>query len=760
MRLSQKKWAIGLFILCLLGIVRAAPVEQVIVRHADGAVLDEESVLAFIGVKSGDEFAARAIARDVKHLKESRRFSYVTAEVRKLAASVNVIYIVRPKLRLINLRVEGADYFSNKKVKDHMELNVGDLIDENDLAVMIQKVQKEYRERYYPFMRIEYVFDDNPKAGSVKVTIKVFEGTKAKVKSIRFTGNTAISDRQLKKVMEQKETSLFSWFSGSGTYDRDDLHRDLLSVRDAFRAEGYLDAEVMTPVVDDDGQAIRITIPVEQHGLYRVKTIRVEGAKLFATATLVREIDLQPGDRASSVAIDRARQAIRDYYGSRGYIRTLVKNKVIGNADHTADIYFTVVEGQLARIRNIDVRGNTRTQDKVIRRELTVFPGDIFNEVKVRTSAARVRNLGYFSFVNPVSENTQKNDEFDLVFDVEEQKTGQFVAGAGFSSVDDLIGFVELSQGNFDVGGAPNFMGAGQKLKLRLQLGTRRNDVNIDFVEPWFLDRKLSMGLSGFRTERSFLSDDFDQRNTGGRMSLGKSLGKYLRGKVQYSLEEIDIFDVNSNASEVIKAEAGNNWESAVSLVFNRDSRDHPFMPTRGNSTRLTGKLAGGPLGFDTDLYSLEFRTSQYIPLWAEHVFNLRGWISTVKEYGDSDRVPIYDRLFLGGARTIRGFDFREVGPVDETGESIGGKSSWYLTGEYTIPLVERFRFAGFYDMGMVMPEAYDWELGDYNSSAGVGLRIDMPGFPLRLDYSWPLEAEEFNDRSSGRFSFLIGHVY
>jgi outer membrane protein insertion porin family len=750
----------GMFIMCLVGILRAAPVEQVIIRHADGGTLDQESVLAFISVKSGDEFAARDVAQDVRRLKDSTRFSYVTAEVQKLTASVNVIYVVRPKLRLVNLRVEGADYFSNKKVKEQMELNVGDLIDENDLAVMIQKVQQEYQERYYPFTRIEYIFDDSPQAGTVKVTIKVVEGTKAKVKSIGFTGNTAISARKLKKTMQQKTTTIFSWFSGSGTYDRDELHRDLLAVRDAFREEGYLDAEVLTPVVDDDGQAIRVTIPVVQHEQYKVKTVRTEGAKLFATATLVREIKLKPGDVASSLAIDNARQAIRDYYGSRGYIRTSVKEKIIGNADHTADIYFTVVEGHLAKIRNIGVRGNTRTKDKVIRRELTVYPGDIFNEVKVRTSAARVRNLGYFSFVNPVTEDTPKNDEFDLIFDVDEQKTGQFIAGAGFSSVDDLIGFIELSQGNFDIKGAPSFMGAGQKLKLRLQLGTRRNDVNLDFVEPWFLDRKLSLGLSAFRTERSFLSDEFDQRNTGASVSLGKSLGKIWRSKVQYSLESIDIYNLSENATDLIKAEAGNNLESAVSLIFSRDSRDHPFIPNRGNSTRLTGKVAGGPLGFDTDLYSLEVRTSQYVPLWAEHVFNVRGWVSTVQEYGDSDRVPIYERLFLGGARTIRGFDFREVGPVDENNEAIGGKSSWYLTSEYTIPLVERFRLASFYDMGMVTADSYDWELGDFNSSAGFGLRIDMPNFPLRLDYSWPLEASEVNDRNSGRFSFLIGHVY
>ena len=190
------------------------------------------------------------------------------------------------------------------------------------------------------------------------------------------------------------------------------------------------------------------------------------------------------------------------------------------------------------------------------------------------------------------------------------------------------------------------------------------------------------------------------------------------------------------------------------------NSCDSVFVPTRGNHTSLSASVAGGPLGADTDLYEFQARSSQFWPLWFDHVFNLRGWMAVVEEYGDSDRVPIFDRLFLGGARTMRGFKYREVGPKDENGEPIGGKSALYGTAEYTIPLVEKVRFATYYDVGMVWEPAYEYSLSGLNSAAGIGLRLDFPGFPIQLDYAWPLETDEFNDRDSGRFSFWLGYVY
>jgi len=335
------------------------------------------------------------------------------------------------------------------------------------------------------------------------------------------------------------------------------------------------------------------------------------------------------------------------------------------------------------------------------------------------------------------------------------------MAGVGFSSVDDLLGYVELSQGNFDLADWPAFTGGGQKLKLRAQLGTERSDYEMSFIEPWFLNRRLSLGADLFSHESSYYSDLYDQKNVGGRLSLGHAMGAFGRANLSYTLQQIDIFNVSSNASESIKQEEGTYTKSAVTLELIRDTRDHPFIPSRGNRSSIASTLAGGILGADTDLYGFEARSSQFFPLWFDHVFNLRGYAEVVDNYGDSDRVPLYDRLFLGGPRTIRGFDYRDVGPRDELGEEPkGGETAAYLTAEYTLPVAEKVRLAFFYDVGMVWESAWEADLENLNSGLGFGVRFDLPGFPIQLDYTWPIETDPWNDRDSGRFSFWLGYTY
>ena len=438
-----------------------------------------------------------------------------------------------------------------------------------------------------------------------------------------------------------------------------------------------------------------------------------------------------------------------------------------------AAVTYQVAEGMLAYIQNIDIRGNALTKDKVIRREIAVAPGDIYNEVRVRSSENRVRNLNYFSFVRAYPEDTAVSNRFNLVFDVEEQRTGQLMLGAGLSSVDDVVGFVELTQGNFDLFGWPRFMGGGQKLRLRAQVGSSRSDLEFSLTEPWFLNRRLSLGLDLFRHEAQFLSDDYDQVTTGGSLTLGKPLFTFNRIHWIYGLEDIEISDVETNASELIQMEAGGRLKSYGTVELIRDTRNSTFVATRGFRGSVSATLAGGPFGGETDTYQFQVRAAQHVPLWFDHVLSLRGWTSMIEEYGDSDRVPIFDRLFLGGPRTVRAFKYRKVGPKDEDREPIGGRSAAYGTVEYTIPVVDKVRFALFYDAGVVWEDLYKegtvYPEGDEPEEAvgdgvvcdgyGLGVRFDFPQFPIQLDYAWPVNTDDMLG-DSGRFSFIIGYTY
>ncbi|OGV42409.1 MAG: outer membrane protein assembly factor BamA [Lentisphaerae bacterium GWF2_57_35] len=741
----------------------AAIVQEIRVEQQGAALIDQEYVRAHISLAIGDEFTRSTVTRDVKTLQKTGRFTYVETKAENAPGGVLVTYVVEGKYKIGHLLIDGADYLGNKKIRELLELKTGDLADETTLAVKAQKVTDSYSKKYFPDAKLTWkIVPDPDQPGFAKVHITVKEGKRSIVRRILFTGNKDVRRKPLLKVMKQKQSNWLSWITNDGRYSPEDLEFDMESLRQVFLDKGYLDVKIGEPQITPIGRRkIDILIPIQEGPLYRLGTLQMEGIALFPTNQVAGNVTLKSNDVASWAQITAAAQSIRDFYGSRGYIRSII-DPVLDTDTNTlrANVDFKITEGTLAYINNILIRGNTRTKDKVIRRELSVYPGDIYNEVKVRTSEKRLKNLGYFDYVSSNPQSTMKLNQYDLIFDVNEQKTGQFMIGAGFSSIDEVLGFVELSQGNFDLFGWPYFTGGGQKLKLRAQFGTKRTDYEISFVEPWFLNRRLSLGVDLFSHDSRFLSDEYDQSNIGGNITLGKPLTSYDRINLIYGLEDIDVYNVSTNASDLIKEEEGRRTKSSMTLEVVHDSRDNVFIPTRGNRSTASATLAGGPFGGNTDLYQFQLRGSQYFPIWFDHVFNLRGWASIVEEYGDSDRVPIFDRLFLGGARTLRAFKYRDVGPKDENGEPIGGKSAIYGTAEYSIPVAEKLRLAVFYDTGMVWADAYEFNLGDLNSGVGTGVRLDFPGFPIQLDYSWPIEADEFNDRPSGRFSFWIGYTY
>lgn len=746
-----------------LATAQVPQVQEVRVVNAGPGPLDEAFVRAFISAQADAPYDPAQVNRDVRALQETGRFSDVTAalDVRQDGRSVDLIYQLRSRPRLRSIRVEGGDRVSNRRIRDLMALSIGERIDEHVLAVRAQKVYEHYRKRHFIEPKLTWTLEVNETNGRVDVLIEVDEGPRLSVWSVRFSGNEEVSARRLRRAMELGGWRPWSWITKGNRFDPQVLEADRDLLRRVYMDRGYLDVEIGDPVIDDGpGRRVRIHIPVTEGPRYTVGQIRIDGLSLFHDDEVRPVLRLRPDDTASMAAIEQARQNLRDFYGSRGYIRTRTIYRLEPDYEQpVVDVEFDVTEGRLSHVRDVHVRGNTRTKDKVIRRELAIFPGDIFDEVRVRRSENRLRNMGFFSMVRHQETPTDEPDVYDLTFEVEEGRTGQLMAGVAFSSIDRVVGFAEIAQNNFDLFGWPHFTGGGQKIQLRTQIGSRRNDVEVTFVEPWFLDRQLTFDVNLFRRDARFFSSDYEQRSIGGSVGLAKPVGRFGRLRLSYGLQEIDIRNVREQASDIIKAEEGRRSKSAVTATYTHDTRDNFFVPTRGNRTVLEGQVAGGWLLGDTDLYSLAVRSSQFVPLWFDHVFSLRGAVEVVDYYGDSDRVPIFDRLFLGGPRNVRGFRFRDVGPKDERGEPIGGQSSAFLSAEYTIPVLPNVRFATFYDIGMVWDEAYEWN-DDLNSAYGIGLRFDIPGFPLRFDYAWPVETDEFNDRKSGRFSFMIGHVF
>lgn len=751
----------------------AVEVRDVRVEAIGAVPVSAAQVMSRVQARPGMELDRAALSDDVRRLQECGAFSYVESRLENgEEGGVDLVFHVAGRPRIRRLEVTGAKEFGNKKVKKLMEISSGDRVDGALLGEKAQAVRDEYRKHFWPEARVTWTLtpcEDDP--SMVDAAIRVEEGERKLVRKIVFRGKKHIADRDLRAVMTQKQSSWLTWFNNDGEYLAGALLADTEALKRAFWDKGYLAATVAEPVFRRvNKKKIDVIFEVAEGPLYTLQDWRTTGVTLFPEADVTRGVVAKKGQVASLDAIERSAKAIGDYYGARGYIRTGADPRVqLDTNAATARVTYAVKEGELAWIQDVEIRGNSLTKDKVIRREIGVAPGEVYNTPKVRSSENRVRNLNYFSYVRAYPESTAVSNRYRLVFDVEEKPTASMMFSVGFSSVDNVVGAIEFNQGNFDLSDPGSwFRGGGQKLKIRLQAGKKRQDAELAFIEPWFLNRKLSLGFNAFWREASYYSNEYDQQTVGSSVTLGKSLDAFDRVNLTYGLQNIKIDNISTNASAWIWEEEGDRLKSYSTLELVRDTRDSSLVATRGFRGSVSATLAGGPFGGDTDNYGFAARASQFVPLWFGHVLNLRGGASMVKEYGDSDRVPIFDREFLGGPRSVRAFKYRKVGPKDEEGEPRGGRSSAWATAEYSIPLAKSVRLAAFYDGGMVWQGLFREEeneevpvVGDgvWCDGYGIGIRLDFPGFPIQLDYAWPLTTDDMLG-DHGRFSFNIGYMY
>lgn len=764
----------------------AAVIREVRVEAVDVHFNDRDFVLAVTQVRPGDQVDQRRISRDVKNLTATGRFSFVDSDLVPVGADYDLVYRVAVKPRLEKpVVVEGAEHIGERRIRKWLGLEPGNAVDDAVLSMRSRKVREEYHRRFYPDVKLAWEIITDPATGFARVIYRVQEGERATLRRVKFAGNTyqppnwskrftaglrrevavspeSVPPERLQAVMQPRLWHIFSIFTKRGVYNPDDLEADRDALRALYLNRGYLDVQIDEPEVSYyHPRKLEAVYHITEGPQYRLGEINLRDHTIFADAELRALIKLRPGDIADMSAVNRTAETLRDYYLNRGYMRAGVQPRMRPRASGSVvDVDFMFHEGEIVNIRYVDIRGNARTKDHVIRRELTVYPGELYNMVKVRQSERILRNLGFFSQVSSYPHETIEAARDDLVFEVTEQPTGQFTLGAGYSSIDDIIGFVEVSQGNFDLFDWPRFTGGGQKLRLRAQVGSETEEYLMSLTEPWFLGRKLSLGGELYRTVRKNLSSYYNERRMGGAVTLGKPLrGFFHRANLRYGLEDINIYDVATNAVQRIQNEEGSRLVSSVKLSLIHDSRDNYFVPTRGVRLMLGGRVAGGPLAGDVDMYGLEADVSAFYPLWFGHVFNLRGRVDVVQEYGNDDDVRIFDRLFLGGARTLRGFKYRYVAPYEE-GEPIGGKTLALLTAEYTVPITRKIlRGVVFYDIGNVWMDAYEMDT-TYCSDVGVGLRLDVPNFPIRLEYAWPLEICGDVERTGGRFNVWLGYGF
>ena len=731
------------------------PVAEVAV--VGNRTVSETVILSKLSTKPGSPFSQPEIDKDIKTLFELGFFKNVSVDVEKGSQGTVVRFIVAERPSIKEIVIEGCQRNIAKKVRSLLTIKEGEILEEKKLAQDLIKVSEYYEKKGFELFEVTHAVKEDPITGKAIVVITVTEGDKVRLDKVVFQGNTFFSSKQLLKCMKTRPRGLLS----RGIFKEDNFEIDLDRIVECYRNKGYADARVknIDKQYSDDKKKLFITIDIEEGDQYHLGLISVKGMTVFTEAQLLAVCACKKDDLFVASKLRKDVAAMRDLYAEKGYIDLQLRvNSMYNKETNAIDVEYDIVENQVSYLNRIDIVGNTRTKDIVIRRELAVSPGELFDTVKVRRSRERLENLGFFKRVEASVIPTDDEARKDLIIEVEEKKTNDLGFGVGYSSIDEFIGFVEVAMNNFDYKNFPYFTGDGQKLRVRAELGKKRRDYILSFTEPWFLERKLSFGFDLYSKERKSISDEYDQTRRGIVLRMGKSLAEYWQGKIAYKIENVNIKNVKDTASNLIKEEEGKKHVSSITLEIIRDTRNSYVLPSSGSKIDFSTELAG--LGGDVYFSKNILSGSYYFPgFWEEHIISLWGEVGVVKPYGKSDRVPIFDRFFLGGANTVRGFKYREVGPRDDQDEPIGGEFSLVSSLEYTFPLFSHVRGALFFDIGNVYKETSDIELGELSGAVGPGLRIDLPIGPIKLDYGFVVITDKNTKGEKGRFSFSMGYV-
>lgn len=738
-------------------------VKDIEVQFVGPQSVSQEKIISNMRLRPGRPYSTQTVEEDVRNLYATNNVTNVRIFGEPVGDGVKVIVVVQTKSTVSEVLIVGNSRIKTGKIRDQISTKPGDALSESALNADKNKIIEYYQGKGYGDVDVVYRTAGNEKAGTASVTFEVLEGVKSKIDEVSFQGNTAISRKELLKVVKTKPKGILNLFSSTaGKLNSDQLQEDREAIRALYQSKGYIDADVKEPSIVRREQKVDVTYPIVEGREYRVGKVSYSGARVLALDEITRFMRLKAGGIYSPQNLAADRRTLGELYGAKGYLDLQVFATPTPGGAGIVNIEFRLDEGIQYYVDKVNVSGNTRTKDKVIRREMALAPGDVFDTRRMDASKSRLQELKYFSQVEvrPAEPLISLPGRRDVNIDVTETRTGSFNFGAGFSSIDNLLGFIELTQGNFDVAGWPRFQGAGQKFRLRAQYGTRRKDFVLALTEPWFLDQKLSLGGELYYRDASYTSSVYDEQRYGAAVHLRKPFGEFTAGRFEYRIENVGIHNFDDDVSDEIRAEEGDQLKSQVSFGLTYDTRDRIYLPRKGHRVDVQTYLAGGFLGGDTEIYGIDIEASKYFLLPGDTILTIEGQIAGVDTWGSGDRVPIYDRLYLGGPNSLRGFSYRDVGPKDEDGEPVGGQTLARFTVEYTFPIAQSVRGAVFYDVGFVNRGAWDFGGGNLNSDVGIGLLLQLPAIgPIRIDYGIPLQADEFND-SGGKFQFNVGYKF
>ncbi len=729
--------------------------------------ISTNTVISKMKTKIGMSYQENVVSDDLKRLYLLGFFSDIKIDSEDYKDGVKIVVTVKERPIIEKIAFFGIVHITlpDPKLKELLKSKEGQYLDYPNLSEDVRIIRKLYEKTGFSNAQIDYNVDVNNDTNRAKIQFNIVEGKKVRVKNIFIQGNAAFSDSKIIRLMKTK----MAWFFNAGVLKEEVLAEDIERIKSFYKKEGFIDVAVEYEVKPESRKPflLDIAIRIKEGKRYLVGNVTINGNKDITQKEILSKLkECIPGKVFNQEALKKDIINIQGLYFDRGYISVQIQEATsLNNYTGRIDIVYNISENEITYVDKIKVRGNVKTRDIVIRRELRIRPGDRFDGDKLKRSKERLQNLGFFEEVSYDTEEGTAANKKNLLVDVKESKTGAFSFGGGYSTVDQFVGFVEIEQKNFDWKNWPYFTGAGQNLKLRASFGSVSEGFDLSFTEPWVFDYPVSFGFDLYKRTHKKDSDvgyGYDEDVIGGDLRLGKEISEYVRADLTYRRDQIKIGSVSSGASNDLLKEVGTNIISSASFGMSYDTRDNVFDTTKGNLLVGNLEFAGGPFGGDKNYVKFYSRASHFVPLWYNSALEFRGRVGMGNPYGNSNDIPIYERYFAGGSNTVRGYHERKIGPIDPVSKDpLGGNALFVGNIEYLYPVFSFMKAAAFYDVGNVWEKMSKFGSSGYKSGMGLGVRVKTPIGPIMLDYGIPLNKEPGEEKKgSGRFHFNVSHGF
>ncbi len=684
------------------------------------------------------------LSADIKTIYKLGYFNEVVAEVADTPAGKVVTFVVAEKPLITEIRIQGSKNVKKSDIEAVMGVQTKQTVNPEKLKADIKKIKELYDAKGYNNAEISYKIDKTGER-DVQIVINITENGKLFIRDIIFEGNRAFTARELRNMMTTKEWGLFHFFTDSGVLKKEQLRQDTDKIKAYYLNNGFINAQIADPIVTHDQKGIYIKIPVSEGQQYRVGKVDIIGDQLsVGRQELLAKLKILKKDFYDRDAVMKDMDYLTQVSNDEGYAAAdVAPNTIPREETRTVDVTYYINKGKLVYFNLINITGNTKTRDKVIRRQLSVVEGDLYSRTKLKNSYMALNGLRYFEEIDFESEKGADESLTNVNIRVKEKQTGMFSIGAGYSALDHAIVSAQISQ--------QNLFGRGQTLSLKANISSSSALYDISFTEPWLFDMPLWSKFDIWNLYREYDTYNLDTKGFGA--TLGYPLWRYVVGYLGYRFAIDNVKDVLSTASIYTQQQAGKTTSSGLTGTLTRDTTDDNIFPTTGSKNSASLEYTGGPLQGDVSYTRYGFTSTWFFPLPLDTIIGLRGRIGEIT--GNNGKiVPIYERYYLGGIDSLRGL--REVGPVDQlTGEVIGGLTMLNFNVDFTFPLIKKAGMRGlvFFDIGN------SWESGfhvnDMRKTAGLGIRWYSPMGPLRLEWGYVLDKKE--NESPSRWEFTIG---